>query len=609
MNKIYNIRVEEDKPLPLQLTLDSEVPPGQYLRVRGNSLSMLNGLAIKRITTSGEGESCLAVERIFTREDRQRNFSKFTGTKAMALLKTREALPRGTVVTVEAVVPGETNADGSLNEFRNRISGIFWEMELRSVSGPDDTDGESVAEPVRISFRAGNAAEMAAWRNPDGDVRIQYFDKFGNPAAKPAGALYVENVECALPESGSLKAGTVQIREPSEYGPRVEVRDDAGHQVLSSPQARGFESPIWFGEVHWHCEFSGDGQRDLAEAMASARDELALDFAGPSDHMGRTATYAGGTVEEQVDICGRFDEPGRFAVVYGGELSGRYGHTNIYAEDADTWFEVVGKLRKQMEGADYPNSYPWQELLRSVVEGKSFIVPHHTNTDSYTDQGIVRPQDGRPFWCAMDWPMPADQNRVRLVEMLQTRGAFETETVDPEWRVEVGGFGSSVQSALMKGYRLGFLGGTDNHQGWPTRGRYGEFCGITGVLCDRLDGKELFRALYNRRCYATTGARMVCDATLNGYPIGSEIRMNPGEERHFKIKVNGTAPLDKVQVISAGVVLADLDIPGNSWDFDGEWSDDRPGKALNNIYYYVRIRQKDGHCAWLSPFWCQSLIP
>ena len=38
-------------------------------------------------------------------------------------------------------------------------------------------------------------------------------------------------------------------------------------------------------------------------------------------------------------------------------------------------------------------------------------------------------------------------------------------------------------------------------------------------------------------------------------------------------------------------------------DFDVTWMDDRPGRPLRDVSYYVRVRQVDGHCAWLSPFW------
>jgi hypothetical protein len=95
----------------------------------------------------------------------------------------------------------------------------------------------------------------------------------------------------------------------------------------------------------------------------------------------------------------------------------------------------------------------------------------------------------------------------------------------------------------------------------------------------------------------------VADATLNGQPLGSELQLAPDAPRAFRIRVHGTAPLVAVQLISMGAVLADLPVDGDSPDLELTWSDDRPGRPLEDVYYYVRARQADGHCAWLSPWW------
>jgi hypothetical protein len=188
--------------------------------------------------------------------------------------------------------------------------------------------------------------------------------------------------------------------------------------------------------------------------------------------------------------------------------------------------------------------------------------------------------------------------------MHQSRGTFESEDIQPEWEVKYGGLGGSAQTALMRGYRTGFIAATDNHCGWPTRGET-KTVGITGVYSDKLDQRSIFNSLKNRRCYATTGERIVADAMLNDNPMGSVIKMVPGESRKFDIMIKGTAPIEKVQVISLGQVLADLPIEEKSLDFRTTWEDERPGRPLENVYYYIRARQKDGSCVWLSPWWIE----
>jgi hypothetical protein len=367
------------------------------------------------------------------------------------------------------------------------------------------------------------------------------------------------------------------------------------------------ETPIFFGEFHWHTDFSGDGQRTMRAALTSARDELGLDFAGPADHMTPDGLYAERLPIEQAKICSGFDAPGRFATIPGAELSARYGHANLYAASFDDFIDIVHRFPEWLLPAwhETPDSYPMDVLSGLCPEGKAMIVPHHTNMTSSVSEGVVR-DDGRPFWCAMHWPLPTPLLRqaLRLIEVVQNRGAFETEMPDPKWRVHWGQFGGSAQTALMRGHRLGFIGGTDNHTGWPTRLAGGAgYGGLTAIQSDRLETAALFDALYRRRCYATSGARIVADATLNGRPIGSELQMEPGEPREFRIRIHGTAPLAAVQIIHLGTVLADLELPSDTLDYDTSWADERPGRPLEDVYYYVRARQTDGHCVWLSPWW------
>lgn len=129
------------------------------------------------------------------------------------------------------------------------------------------------------------------------------------------------------------------------------------------------------------------------------------------------------------------------------------------------------------------------------------------------------------------------------------------------------------------------------------------YCGLTAIQAPVLAWDELFRALYARRCYATTGARIVADVTLNGAAMGSELRLEPGAERRLRVMIRGTAPLACVQVVHCGHVLADLPVAAGSEDLDAEWVDERPGRPLQDVYYYVRARQRDGECLWTSPFW------
>lgn len=601
------IPVTDGVPATLTVTLHEEIAAGTLLRLRAGGLTMLRGLHVGRVRAldhKGLPDNNVALDIVhrFSREAMQRDWMWHLATLSLAVVEVPRSLGRGSQIEIETV-PG----DGL------RVADLDWMLFVGIVGAVEDVSFTRVADPLTLHFVAGPVDHLGAVLKPDGAVLVEQFDRFGNPA-EPSGedelTLTLGGTERTAAAIQCVAATTFSAVEETELalGVRGRVRDEHGRRTMTNAWPRALDgTPIFFGECHWHTDFSSDGQRSLVAALTSARDELGLDFAGPADHLSPDGTYAHRLPIELAEIAQRFDDPGRFSVVPGAELSGRYGHANLYAADFDTFLAIVRRFPHELLPAwrEMPDSYPLEVLSALCPEGKALIVPHHTNMDSSVREGVVG-EDGRPFWCAMHWPLvtPLLQQGLRLVEMVQNRGAFETEAPDPEWRVHWGGFGGSVQTALMRGHRLGFIGGTDNHTGWPTRlyNRQGTG-GLTAVQAPALDGTMLFDALFHRRCYATSGARIVADASLNGVPLGGELKLAPGAPREFEVRIHGTVPLVAVQIISMGVVLADLPVTPDSPDLVTTWADDRPGRPLQDVYYYVRARQSDGHCAWLSPWW------
>ena len=580
----------------LNFRLLHRVPKNSFLRLKASGTAMLQGLEIVEVRVK-DGESLFPLIHKFSRQEMQRNWTWHIRTMSMAVLDVTRELPSGSVLEVRASYRSNRG---------QQYSGLSWNMGLGIVGDPQDLDFQEIADPIEIQFVAGPAERLETYLKPDGSLLIEHFDSCGNPTDKYEGKLSIEIAEedSEVQSSAGVAATRVKLSGQSPVTARVQVRDADGREAVSNAWPTAIDgTPIFFGECHWHTDFSGDGQRRMEDALQSARDELGLDFAGPADHIGVNGRYGKNTPEEQAAICERYDETGRFCTIPGAELSRRYGHANLYTDSFDLFVEITDRFPRELAPAwnTDPNRYPFKPLIDLCPSGRTLVVPHHTNMDSYMREKVVR-EDGRPFWCAMHWPIPADRRVVRLIEMVQGRGCFETEETDERWRIYNGGLGGSAWTALMRGYRLGFIGGTDNHCGWPTRQGSG-YCGLTAVQATSLDTQTIFNAMYDRRCYATSGVRIVADATLNGHQIGSELKLEPGQERRFQIRIQGTAPIIAVQIVHCGYVLADLPVEADQLDFNGEWSDERPGRPLEDAYYYVRARQADGHCAWLSPFW------
>ena len=123
---------------------------------------------------------------------------------------------------------------------------------------------------------------------------------------------------------------------------------------------------------------------------------------------------------------------------------------------------------------------------------------------------------------------------------------------------------------------------------------------MTCFRAAELTREAIWQAMDRRQTYATSGMPIVCDFSVNGVAAGGEVALGRDEAVHFAARLHGTAPLEVVEVISCGrcvwreepgtwdVELEDIELPAP----EGAWA-----------YYYLRLRQEDGHRAWLSPVW------
>jgi hypothetical protein len=256
-----------------------------------------------------------------------------------------------------------------------------------------------------------------------------------------------------------------------------------------------------------------------------------------------------------------------------------------------------------------PRSRNASELFEALDGLECMVISHHTNITSETD-----PQRS---WGALEISS-IDPRYERLIEICQNRGSFETDEVGG--KVFFGGHGSSVRDVLARGYRLGFVGGTDSHAGRPgspwsspagldTRAHAGG--GITGVVCGELTRSSIWHALMARRCYATTSVRMLLDFDLNGLCMGEEVHLEEAGRKRFAsrvltVRAAGVRPLDRVVIVRNGREIHSAGVDGMECGIS--WEDEEPlGKVhdagVRGVYYYARVCQQDGNVGWTSPVW------
>ena len=116
-------------------------------------------------------------------------------------------------------------------------------------------------------------------------------------------------------------------------------------------------------------------------------------------------------------------------------------------------------------------------------------------------------------------------------------------------------------AALEAGYRLGVTANSDGHMGRPGAEHpgAGEFSRRGGLTClpdAELTRRGVFQALRARRCYATTGARIILDARLAGRRMGEIVPLR--EPAALEFSVIGSAPLEKVELFDGPRCVAAL---------------------------------------------------
>ncbi|MEZ4664792.1 MAG: DUF3604 domain-containing protein, partial [Caldilineaceae bacterium] len=144
-----------------------------------------------------------------------------------------------------------------------------------------------------------------------------------------------------------------------------------------------------------------------------------------------------------------------------------------------------------------------------------------------------------------------DQELITLVELVSCWGVFE-------WM---------LWDAIDKGYMVGIMCNSDGHHGRPGAegagmAEFGIENGLTCVLAETLTRDAVFDALKARRCYGTTGPRMLLDFAAGASPMGSVLTGHSTLE--LAAGVIGAAPLESLQLFQGRELIQEVRPP----DFD-----------------------------------------
>lgn len=343
---------------------------------------------------------------------------------------------------------------------------------------------------------------------------------------------------------------------------------------------------VYFGEMHGHTNLS-DATPDIDDYFKTARDEAGLDFCAISDHdhggVGGNELW-----EEKWDIIQKkvqqYHEDNKFITLL------------AYERDSHPWYDNMVLYYKGAKGemvrGEVDGEINKEELCALLKRDDIIAVPH---TTSYLHSGC-------------DFKSICIELMTPLVEVYSRWGTSEYFGNPNPCRIETdGGF---WRDALEKGARMGCIGGSDDHHGYP--GLFIPFetehpnlryrnPGLTAVIAKELSRQAIFDALKARRCYALSGARIYIDFRINDSLMGSEIKADCSTERRVYFFVRGETALKTLTVIKNGRDYMVFHINDESSDYEELFFDYPTDRKTD--YYYLRVEQMDGRMAWTSPIW------
>ena len=345
---------------------------------------------------------------------------------------------------------------------------------------------------------------------------------------------------------------------------------------------------LYWGDPHTHTNLSPCAHVDPynqspAESYRHAREKAGLDFLAICDH---AEALAREQWAECMATAEKHNEPGRFVAWPAVEWvpkGGLYGHRNIYHRSYDA---------PLISGLEYVTPPKLWEFLRSSPLD-ALTIPHHAAREATADVTRTDDELEPAFEIFSGW---GNEEYYGAPMQDTDRSMTRNFAVD----------------CLMRGFHMGFVAGGDGHPAPPGDS------GITGVYAEELTLDALFRALKRRRTIATTGAKILLDFHVNGFPMGSVIPFCQHDVQalfplEIGVAVQGAFPIEKVEIVENGVTVytktkprARLDQMAFTWYREaGATNGARLIQSPANVsrFVYVRVTQRDGHIAWTSPIW------
>lgn len=309
----------------------------------------------------------------------------------------------------------------------------------------------------------------------------------------------------------------IRVEQP---GPRViGVRDleiglsTESNSILVLEKAPEYRA--YWGDLHGQSEET-IGTNTVDDYFRFARESAALDFCSHQGNDFQITRRVWANIRRAVR---KYHAPGRFITFLGYEWSANTpagGDRNIYCLEDDERIHRSSHAQITDKSDLDSDRHPLTRLYDELRDKKVMVVPHVGGR--YADLRYHDP-DLEP-----------------LIEVYSEWGEFP-------W---------FLNEAMERGYKVGFIAGSDDHKGRPGaanpgRSTFGVYGGLTCVYAEELTREALWEAFFSRRCYGTTGQRILLRFFVDGHWMGEEFKADGAPK--IDVEVLGTSPLERIDIL------------------------------------------------------------
>jgi len=451
-------------------------------------------------------------------------------------------------------------------------------------------------------------------RNKRFDVVVRFEDRFGNLTNKaPEGTLIdltYENIrenlnwQLFVPETGFITLPNLYFNEPGVY--KLRLTNQKTKKAFISPPIKCFaesDEHLFWGFLHGE-SVRIDSSENIENCLRHFRDDLAMQFIATSSFESEeeAAKYWKTTAQQVAE----FNEDERFVVFLGFQWRGTPKEEGlrhiIYTKDSKSLLKKRDLKHNSLK------------KIYKTYQPKDFIsIPSFTmGSSSEYDFKDYNPEFERVAEIYNAWgssECTKKEGNLKPIKGSGKKGIKEAK-------------GGSLQEALKKNCRFGFVAG-----GLDDRGIYSDCYdsdqaqytpGMTAIIAKDQSRESFLDALQKRRCYATTGEKIILGLSIANMPMGSELNnfTKPGLvfNRYISGYVIGTGKIKTIQIIRNGKVYETIHPNKDQVDFEFDDMESLDKIVLNSpdnrpsfAFYYLRVVQEDGHMAWSSPIWIDYL--